>query len=162
MGPVYIGQKPPYIQIGIIDMIKLYSKGCEYAIRALMHIEDGEGSQRFQAKDVCEKAKIPEAFTRKVFQALVQGGFLKALRGPGGGYVLTKKPEDITLLEIINAVDGITNYNNCVMGLEECNLENPCPLHDLWATTKAQLVERLESKTLRHLLDTTHRCSESE
>lgn len=143
-------------------MLKLYSKGCEYAIRALMHIEDTEKTERFQAKDICAKAGIPEAFTRKVFQALVQGGFLAALRGPGGGYALTKKPEEITILDIIHAVDGEPSNEGCVMGLDQCSRETPCPLHDLWAATKEQLVKRLESRTLRDLLGTSHRCAEAQ
>ena len=70
-------------------MFRLYSKGCEYAIRAMLHMVPGEEPQWFQAKMVCKKAGIPESFTRKIFQALVGGGFLNASRGPGGGYIVT-------------------------------------------------------------------------
>lgn len=134
-------------------MFKLYSKGCEYTIRALMHVVTEGGVERFQAKDVCEKAGIPESFTRKVFQALVQGSFLEAARGPGGGYVLTKHPRDISLLEIIKAVDGEGTFDHCIMGLPQCEREHPCPLHEVWAGAKQQLLEQIEAKTLQDLLD---------
>ncbi len=136
-------------------MIRLYSKGCEYAVRALMYVEENGETKRFQAKEVCARAGIPEAFTRKVFQALVQAGFLKAVRGPGGGYLLTKNPQDISLLEIMKAVDGETRYDYCVMGLDACDSANPCPLHDMWAGAKAELLATLQAKTLRDLIDTS-------
>ncbi|MCH7649769.1 MAG: Rrf2 family transcriptional regulator [Nitrospinae bacterium] len=91
-------------------MFRLYSKGCEYAIRALVHAAPKKKGERFKAKAICEKAGIPESFTRKVFRLLVHAGFLEALRGPGGGYALLEDPERISLLEIIKAVDGADTF----------------------------------------------------
>jgi Rrf2 family protein len=136
-------------------MFNLYSKGCEYTFRALMHVVRGDGVERFQATDVCRKAGIPESFTRKIFQSLVQGGLLKAVRGPGGGYVLTEHPADISLLRIIRAVDGEDTFDRCIMGLPHCGGKRPCPLHEVWAEAKERLLERLEAKTLQDLLDTS-------
>ena len=118
-----------------------------------MHVSRKNGAERFQAKDVCEKAGVPEAFTRKVFQALVQAGFFDAARGPGGGYVLTKESSDITLLEFIQAVDGKESFDHCIMGLPKCEVENPCPLHFAWASTKELMLERLAATTLRDLIN---------
>lgn len=142
-------------------MFKLYSKGCEYAMRALIFAaqrDDGQGS-RFQIGEVCEKLDIPESFTRKIFQALVQGGFLQAMRGPGGGYQLNRPPSEIPLIEIIEAVDGADTFNHCVMGLPECNGKKPCPLHEVWSSTKNTLLEHLGKKTLQDVLgnDKTNR-----
>lgn len=136
-------------------MFRLYSKGCEYAIRALVHMAPTEDNKRFQAKDICKKAGIPESFTRKIFQDLVAGGFLDAVPGPGGGYKITKHPEDITLLEVIEAVDGETTFGGCIMGLSECNAQAPCPLHHAWAEAKKGLLERLEAQSLQDLVITT-------
>ena len=110
---------------------------------------------RFQAKNVCKKAGIPESFTRKIFQSLVNGGFLHAVRGPGGGYALTKLPEEITLYEVILAVDGMDTSSGCLLGLERCDAEQPCPLHKTWAVGKKELIKTLESKTLANLIVTT-------
>ncbi|MCL4691841.1 MAG: Rrf2 family transcriptional regulator [Candidatus Hydrogenedentes bacterium] len=134
-------------------MFTLYSKGCEYTFRALVHAATEDGKGRFQAKDVCEKAGIPEPYTRKVFQSLVQGGLLIAARGPGGGYVLAEKPSDISLLRVIRAVDGEETFDACVMGLPQCDGKHPCPLHEVWAGAKERLLERLEKNTLQDLLD---------
>lgn len=132
-------------------MFKLYSKGCQYALRALTFVSAEEGQERFQAREICEKADIPEFFTRKVFQALVQGGFLQAHRGPGGGYSLTRHPRDITLLEVIQAVEGDDTFNQCILGFSECSGKNPCPLHGIWRESKETLLANLSNTTLEEL-----------
>ena len=138
------------IKRGMSTVFRLYSKGCEYALRALM-CAGPEG--RFQAKDVCEQAGIPEPFTRKILQALVQGGFLRAVRGPGGGYELTSPPDEISLLAVINAIDGAETFDGCVMGLDECGDEHPCPFHTVWAEVKERMIEQLEAHSLQDLAD---------
>lgn len=138
-------------------MFRLYSKGCEYAIRAMVHVAPLDGKERFQAKAICEKAGIPEHYTRKVFQALVQAGFLKGNRGPGGGYTLTDDPKNISLLNVIYAVDGVDTFDGCIMGLPECQAEKPCPLHSVWSLAKEDMQGQLESKTLQDLIETVRR-----
>lgn len=140
-------------------MFKLYSKGCQYALRALACVVDEDGAKRFQAKEICQRAGIPESFTRKIFQSLVQGGFLEAHRGPGGGYALKQKPEEISLVDVIRAVDGDATFDQCIMGLSECRGDNPCPLHQLWASAKGQLLDSLEKSTLIDLVEVTRRRS---
>jgi len=132
-------------------MFKLYSRGCQHALRALTYAVSQSESERFQARDVCEQAGVPEYFTRKVLQALVQGGFLNAHRGPGGGYSLKQAPEDISVLEVIHAVEGAGAYDGCVMGLSECSSEHPCPLHHVWAEAKQNLFERLAATSLKEI-----------
>ena len=134
-------------------MFRLYSKGCEYALRALMCVVPNEETRRFQAADVCRQVKIPEPYTRKVFQALTRGGFLKASRGPGGGYELSRPPSEISLLEVIRAVDGEETFDHCIMGLPECGTHVPCPLHGVWAEAKQRLLEQLASRTLQDLVE---------
>jgi len=134
-------------------MFRLYSKGCEYAIRALTHLAPKNGKQKFLAKDVCKKAGIPEFFTRKTFQALVKGGFLKATPGPGGGYQLMSAPKDISLLSIIKAVDGKESFDQCVLGLPKCDDTQPCSLHHTWLGVKGKLCSDLQAKTLQDLID---------
>lgn len=133
-------------------MFRLYSKGCEYAIRALTSVTSGNGRKRYNAKAICRKAGIPESSTRKALQALVAGEFLEATRGPGGGYELKDAPDHITLLGIIKAVDGEEAFEGCVLGLPKCNSSMPCPLHKVWMMAKDELLEQLDSATLAELI----------
>jgi Rrf2 family protein len=129
-------------------MFCLYSKGCEYAIRALAEISDGKAAGNARAADICRKAGIPEAYARKTFQALVQSGFLKAVSGPGGGYVLARDPKSTTVMDVVEAVEGKGNYSQCLMGLAACNDRNPCSLHFTWVKLKGQMTDALRSQTL--------------
>jgi Rrf2 family protein len=138
-------------------MFKLYSKSCQYALRALVYAGGPESGGRMQARDLCDKAGVPESFTRKVLQSLVQAGLLEAQRGPGGGYRLARDPDEIPLLEIIKSVDGPDTFDSCVLGFEECSGENPCPLHALWLKSKQPLLKRLDATTLKDLINTTQR-----
>lgn len=138
-------------------VFKLCSKGCEYALRALTYAAAQGDNTRFQAKEVCEKADIPESFTRKVFQSLTQGGFLRAVRGPGGGYELSRPAEEITLLDVIEAVEGADTFNQCVLGFPTCGTGHPCPLHETWSVAKKQLLAQLAERTLQDLADSTTR-----
>lgn len=129
-------------------MFKLYSKGCQHALWALSYAHIEREGARFQPKDVCRRTGIPEPFTRKILQALVQGGFLNAHRGPGGGYSLARNAEEISLLDVIKAVEGKDTFDNCVMGLPECGGKNPCPIHLMWAEAKTTLLKDLDAKSL--------------
>ncbi len=132
-------------------MFCLYSKGCEYAIRALAEISDGKSTGNFRARDICRKARIPEAYARKTFQALVQNGFLKAVPGPGGGYTLARDPKKTTVMDVVDAVEGKDNYTRCLLGLAACSDHNPCALHFTWLKLKGQMIGALRSKTLLDL-----------
>lgn len=132
-------------------MFCLYSKGCEYAIRALAEISDGKSTGNFRAQDICRKAQIPEAYARKTFQALVQNGFLEAVPGPGGGYALARDPKKTTVMDVVDAVEGKDNYSQCLMGLAACSDHHPCALHYTWLKLKGQMIGALQSKTLLDL-----------
>ncbi len=134
-------------------MFRLYSKRCEYALRALIWAATHRREGRFQAAEACREVGIPESYTRKVFQSLTQGGFLKAIRGPGGGYALSQPPEDVTVLDVIHAVDGEETFHHCVMGLPCCGDEHPCPLHGVWSDVKGSLLGQLSENTLRQVAD---------
>jgi Rrf2 family protein len=132
-------------------MMKLYSKGCEYALRGLMHCAGNEGSVH-GFREICRKARTPEHFTRKMFQKLAQKGMLQSIPGPNGGFRLAQPPEWINLRQVIEAIDGKDAFEGCVLGLSECLSKKPCALHEAWTTTKAVLVPQLETKTLADLM----------
>ncbi len=133
-------------------MFRLYSKGCEYAIRAFLYLAADEKGSNRTARVICRKAKIPEPFARKVFQSLVRGGYLEAVPGNGGGYRLRKKPKDVSLLQIIKAVDGKSTFEKCILGSAKCNCRRPCLLHGAWEESKKGLLENLASRRLSELV----------
>ena len=135
-------------------MFKIYSKGCEYALRALTHLPFDKCQEPFLAKDLCKKAKVPESSTRKIFQKLVHEGLLNAVPGPGGGYKLSMPASKITLFQIIVSVDGKDVFEKCIMGLPDCNSKKPCPVHNTWYSMKSNLTKEMNQKTLAQLIQT--------
>ena len=132
-------------------MFRLYSKSCEYAIRGLMEFYDGNGASAKTLGEVCRKARLPLPFTRKVFQSLIRKKLLQAVPGPGGGYRLIDKADDIPLIRIIEAVDGKEALDTCLMGRFACKLDDPCILHDTWVKAKDALLPGLRENTLGDL-----------
>lgn len=131
-------------------MFHLYSKGCEYAIKALIQLKDE--NQNYDARNICRRARVPESFARKIFQDLVRNNFLEAVSGPGGGYRLKKKPDEITILDIVHAVDGEDSFDQCIMGLSKCGNQKPCLLHESWLKAKIPLLTELKKKKLSDLI----------
>lgn len=133
-------------------MYYLYSKSCEYAIRILTRACQAGKTDCFSVKEMCRLADVPESYSRKSLQSLAKAGFLQAVRGPGGGYRLAIPPQKISVLEIIEAIDGHEAFDQCVMGLEECGCDNPCPLHDAWMKVKNKYLSELNRRTLNDLI----------
>lgn len=134
-------------------MFHLYSKGCEYALRAMIYIGVNQGSKKKSAKQICMETGIPVSFTRKYLQLLARKKLLKAVPGVNGGYELAYPAHEITVKSIIIAVEGGETFARCIMGLPECNEKVPCPLHQSWSQVKGSLISVLDSKTLNDLIE---------
>ncbi|MBI4397680.1 MAG: Rrf2 family transcriptional regulator [Candidatus Omnitrophica bacterium] len=133
-------------------MFRLYSKGCEYVMRALAQVGERKNGGCFSVRDICEKAELPEWYTRKIFQSLVRRGLLIGARGPGGGYQFGKPPKKISILAMIQAIDGEDVLEQCVMGPGKCNQRERCALHPIWLKIKASLLKELRASTIEDLL----------
>jgi len=133
-------------------MIQLYSKACEYAIMALANLSRHNMRDRFTISMLCENSHIKESYARKAFQALSNGGILQAVSGPGGGYRFAKSPDEIKLLEVIQCIDGKSCFDQCILGLNFCDNENSCPMHDTWKPLKNQVIYSLQNITLGKII----------
>lgn len=152
--------------------MKLFSRASEYAILCLMNVIERDSLDRFSTKDVCSSAGIPEAFARKALVALAKSRILSGTPGPGGGYRLARHPSEVSLLDVVLAVDGQDAFNDCPLGVRcegqakdgagvscatcllgepNCGLSHLCPMHGLWQEAR-QLVEgRLQATSLEDI-----------
>jgi Rrf2 family protein len=126
----------------------IYSKPCEYAIRALAYLATTPGRAVAGAREIARAENIPAPILGKVLQELVRKGLLESRRGPGGGFRLARRPELITLRDVVAAVDGLDQFLECAVGLERCADDSPCPLHDTWKGLRTQLQSYLEATSL--------------
>ena len=129
----------------------IYSKACEYAIRALAYLARPKDGQPARAEEIAREEKIPLPVLGKILQELVRKGVLASRRGPGGGFRLARRADLITLRDVVAATDGLDHFYNCAVGLPMCGEEAPCPLHDSWKVIRTQILNELETTTVAEM-----------
>ena len=121
----------------------------------MTHLASFEPGQRVLARDVSAHEKIPGPFLGKIFQTLVRAGLLTSSKGPGGGFALARRPDEIALLDIYQAIDGTTYLDACAVGLARCSDDTPCPLHDRWKPIRERIRMYLQSTSLKDMAEAT-------
>lgn len=130
----------------------MFTTTTEYAIRGIAELASRvEPGQPLLLDELVKGTDLPRDFLAKVFQRLVKAGLLRSAKGRGGGFSLPKPPHEITLLHIVNAIDGPGRLDRCVLGLSRCNDEMPCAQHDLYRPLRQRLHAYLESTTVADL-----------
>jgi Rrf2 family protein len=129
----------------------LYSKPCEYALRALTYLSSQNQRGLLRVRDIAKSENLPTPYLAKLLQQLAKAGILRSVRGPQGGFGLARQPEDITLMEVVEAVDGTEGLTRCAVGLAECSDTSPCPLHDTWKPLKTRITDYMSEQTLADL-----------
>src|SRR3990172_9248376 len=123
------------------------SRTSGYAISALARLA-GPGGVWTLAKDIASAAEIPKAYLSSILHALARNGLIKAKRGYRGGFALTKPAEKISLLRVVEAVEGRAWREGCLLGLTQCSDRRACPSHDFWKTERDKIEQFLRSVTL--------------
>ena len=131
-------------------MMELTRKG-EYAIRGIVFLAAQPADQICLLSDIASAVAVPQTFLAKIFQQFSKIGLVRSYRGTGGGFVLGRPPEKITLLEVVEAVEGPIVPNRCVTGDGECNRSSTCNVHPVWVSVQDQVRDILEKVTLKDL-----------
>lgn len=126
----------------------IYSRSAEYAIRAFVHLADVPEGKFAMVKNIADDCDIPTHFLAKILQQLARKGFLRSSKGPTGGFTLRKTPEDISILEIVDAIDGLAEYQRCPSGLAECSDDAHCGMHDSWKELRSRIIEYMEDTSI--------------
>jgi Rrf2 family iron-sulfur cluster assembly transcriptional regulator len=131
----------------------MFSKSCEYAIRATIFIATHCCSEsKVGIKEIAKEIDSPIAFTAKILQVLVKNNIIKSSKGVGGGFMVLKEDlKRITLSQIVVAIDGDSVFLRCGLGLSNCSEDHPCPVHEKFKFVKQDLAFMLENTTLEEL-----------
>lgn len=130
----------------------IYSQSTVYALEALGYIASLPPRTIVNVRDIATKLKIPEHFLGKVLSQLVKKKFISSTKGPTGGFTLNADPEKVTIYRILASLDSLEGIeDDCVMGLQSCTPERPCPLHDNWVKFRDEAVPRIQKLTLAQL-----------
>ncbi|MDH5380182.1 MAG: Rrf2 family transcriptional regulator [Cyclobacteriaceae bacterium] len=131
----------------------MFSKACEYGIKALLYVATQSLlDKRVKIGDIVDNVDSPEAFTGKILGALTKQGIVNSYTGPYGGFEISKsKMKEVSVKDIVLAIDGDLSYNGCLLGLSECNDLEPCPMHKAYAKVRFQYKSMLEKTTVYDL-----------
>jgi Rrf2 family protein len=122
-----------------------------YATRALVCLARHEGGWVRGAGTIASCSGVPRPYLVKVLHALARGGLVETKRGYRGGYRLARPAEQITLFEILSAVDGADVFERCFLGLGKCSPKRGCPVHAVWSEQRKRVKNRYHELTLREL-----------
>jgi Rrf2 family protein len=136
-------------------MTVLFSKKCELGLQAVLFLSAQGESKVFNAKEVSDQLKVPKEFVSKVMQILTDSGIIGSRKGKNGGFYLAKDPQKIKLIDIVEAIDGLDIFYNCVLGFPGCSIKEPCPVHDEWGKLRDQAYKMLSKESLSDLKDKT-------
>ena len=125
----------------------------EYAIRAMIHLAGLSPGSAVQIADISDAWEIPETFLRKIAARLGKAGLLVSQRGLGGGIQLARPAESLTLLEVIEAIEGKITLNRCLMAGEFCHRTVWCQVHLTWVEAQEAVKTTLARKSLKQLAE---------
>ena len=131
----------------------MFSKACEYGIKSAIFIAQSSMSGRAASlKEVSEAIGSPEADTSKVVQELTRNQIITSIKGRAGGYLIEKPKLEVTKLSaIVMAIDGDAIYKGCGLGLENCNEQKPCSLHNQFKVIREDLRFMIENTLIKTL-----------
>jgi Rrf2 family protein len=128
----------------------VFSQTVEYSLRAVCYLAS-QAPAACTTDDVANATKVPRAYLSKVLQSLVRGGVVHSQRGLGGGMTLTKEPKDLTILEVVSAVEPIQRIKSCPLGLTSHGIRL-CPLHRRLDNALAMVEKAFAGTTLAEVL----------
>jgi len=132
--------------------MRLTSKG-RYAVSAMIDLSKNQDAGPVNLAAISERQFISLSYLEQLFRRLREGGLVKSVRGPGGGYLLNRAAEDITVSDVIRAVDEQIKATRCVNALRGCHRGNRCDTHELWDTLGMHIYRFLDVVTLQDVCD---------
>ena len=119
------------------------TRQADYAIRAVRYLAKQGPNQRSATSTVAQEMKIPPSFLAKIISQLSIAGLLHTSRGARGGVTLARDAKEISILDVVEAIDGPILLNECVGDPADCEFSNDCLVHPIWVEAQESLVKRL-------------------
>lgn len=130
----------------------IFSKACEYGIRAVVYIASASSEMaKVGINEVCTHIHAPQHFTAKILQELSRKQVISSQKGLNGGFFLDVNQKAKPIKEIVEAIDGGNVFTGCGLGLRECSESKPCPLHDQFKAIRASLTDMMANTTIQEL-----------
>jgi Rrf2 family protein len=130
-----------------------FSKSFGYAVRVILHLCALPENQRTRVEEVARHLGAPKHFLGKVMKALVKNDILSSSKGPSGGFCITDRTMNTSLLQLLEQTDGLDAFNQCVLHFSKCNSKRPCYMHPVIEENRKELKEILGKTKIRQLLE---------
>ncbi len=135
----------------------MFSKTFGYALRAATFVSmHGRDGNKVSLSDLSQGLNVPHHFLGKIMQDLVKHGVLGSIKGPNGGFFAIDATLETRLTDILRITDGSLVFNHCVLNMQGCNAEHPCPMHREFAICRDGMLKSMSEKTLGLLADAVH------
>src|SRR5512142_2152239 len=128
------------------------TRQADYALRAMLYLAQLEPTQRAATSQIADEQHIPPSFLAKIISQLSIAGLIHTSRGARGGVSLARQPEEISVLEVVEAIDGPISLNECTENPSACPFGDDCPLRPLWCDTQTELVKRLKKTSFAQFI----------
>lgn len=135
--------------------MEIIKRNTDYAFRALVFLASNPGAV-VSASEIAAKGDVPFNFLQKILQKLVSKGLVKSHRGVQGGFSLAKDPSQVTLLEVIEAIQGKLAVNRCFFGKDSCPRAHKCRLKSRWLDIENKIIDVIQTYTLEDLVRDAH------
>lgn len=132
-------------------MLELTRKG-EYAVRGILYLAAQPEGTNSLVGDIATAVDVPKAFLAKILQDFVKAGLVVSFRGTGGGFSLAQPADRITLLEVVEAVEGPVMPNRCLVTAGSCERDSTCRVHPVWQRVRSEIITVLGNVTLDELV----------
>ena len=128
------------------------TRQADYALRAMLYLSRLDTNIRAATSQIADEQQIPPSFLAKIISQLSIAGLISTSRGARGGVTLARPAEDITLLDVVEAIDGPISLNVCSHSAGACPFGEDCPIQPIWSDAPIELVNRLKSTTFGQLV----------
>jgi len=122
----------------------------------MLYVATKGQTERVMTREIAEALRIPHHYLAKILEDLSQSGLLLSSKGVGGGFALGRPATKISLLDIIEVLDGSEFLENCALGFPGCSEEHPCPAHPAWKLVKKQITDSILRKSIAELSPDLH------
>jgi Rrf2 family protein len=128
------------------------TRQADYAVRAVLHLAEIKNGGRAPTSRIASEEHIPPSFLAKIVSQLSVAGVVQTSRGARGGVSLARDPREITLLEVVEAIDGPIQLNECVNDPKACPFGEKCKVHAIWCKAQTDLVDKLKGTNFASLI----------
>lgn len=130
----------------------MLSNSSKYAIKAVLFLALASNKgNKVTVKDISKPINVPQAYVAKLLQQLVRANIISSIRGVRGGFYLSENNLNNTVMSIVSVIDGEEKLNACMLSLEKCDEEKPCPLHNILSSSRNKILKHLKNKTIKEL-----------